>query len=65
MNNDGYDDIIITYDDGFVELYLNLNGRFKKSQMIGYVPNISPDQLSFGDFTGDGFSDIVGLNNSG
>lgn len=47
MNNDGLDDILVIYDDGFVELYLNMGDRFRKRQMIGYIPDIAPDRLQF------------------
>ena len=41
MNADGLEDIIVIYNDGFLELYLNLGGVFRKKQKIAYLPQIT------------------------
>ena len=41
MNADGLEDLIVIYDDGFMELYLNMGGVFRGKQMIAYLPDIT------------------------
>ncbi len=65
MNHDGFEDMIVVYSDGFMELFLNLNGKFRSRGMIASVPDISSRGISLGDFSGDGYGDILGVNNSG
>ena len=44
-NNDGYDDIVILYDTGYVELFLNEKGRFRSR---GFVARFSDsDEKNF------------------
>lgn len=33
--------------------------------MIAHIPDLSPETLTFGDFTHDGYADIIGVNKSG
>ncbi len=65
MDGDGYDDIIIVYDDGFLELLQNRNGKFHRQQMIAYLPNIGERGIEFWDFTGDRHADILGVDREG
>lgn len=65
MNQDGKEDIIVVYSDGFMELLLNLNGKFRSRGMIAHLPDLSSRPLSLGDFSGDGYSDILGVTASG
>jgi hypothetical protein len=65
MNADGLDDIVVVYNDGFIELYMNLGGVFRKKQKIAYIPDISSRWVEFWDFTGDKYADIVSLDHSG
>jgi hypothetical protein len=39
MNDDGLEDIILVYDDGFIELLLNFGGKFRRKQMIAHIPD--------------------------
>ena len=59
MNADGNTDLIVLYQDGFVELFLNLGGKFRSRGMIAYNKDIGTSQLEFADFTHDGFADII------
>lgn len=65
MNHDGFEDIIVVYSDGFMELFLNLNGKFRSRGMMAYAPDLSNRGITIGDFVGDGYGDILGVNNSG
>jgi hypothetical protein len=65
MNADGLDDIIVIYTDGFLELYLNMGGVFRKKQKIAYMPDITARGIEFGNFTGDAYGDIISLDHSG
>ena len=49
MNNDGWPDLIVQYADGYVELFLNLNGKFRSRGMIAYMPTTRAP-LQIGDF---------------
>lgn len=59
MNADGNTDLIVLYQDGFVELFLNLGGKFRSRGTIAYNKDIGTSQLEFADFTHDGFADIL------
>ena len=65
MNADGLQDIIVIYNDGFLELYLNLWGVFRKKQKIAYLPEISARWVDFWDFVWDQYADILSLDHSG
>lgn len=65
MNHDGYEDIVIFYTDGFVELLLNINGKFRSRKMIASIPDSGVRKVAVGDFTADGYSDIIATNASG
>lgn len=65
MNHDGLEDIVVVYDDGFIELLLNLGGRFRSKKMIAYIPDLGNRGISIGDFRGDGYGDIIALDASG
>lgn len=41
MNHDGYEDIVVVYSDGFLELILNTGGKFRKRQKIAYLPDLT------------------------
>lgn len=47
MNADGKMDLIVLYQDGFVELFLNLGGKFRSRGMITYNKDIGTSQLEF------------------
>ena len=59
MNADGISDLVVLYQDGFVELFLNLGGKFRSRGMIAYNKDIDMSQLKFGDFIFDGYGDII------
>jgi len=40
MNHDGNEDIVIVYTDGYIELLLNINGKFRSKKMIASVPDV-------------------------
>lgn len=62
MNKDGLDDILVQYLDGYIELFLNLRGKFRSAGKIFYAPKIRDSKLDIADFQGDGYSDIVSLD---
>jgi hypothetical protein len=59
MDADGIDDIIIVYQDGYIELLLNRGGKFRSRGMIAYNRDIDSQHIYFADFTNDGYSDTV------
>lgn len=59
MNADGNTDLIVLYQDGYVELFLNLGGKFRSRGMIAYNKDLGTSQIKFGDFTHDGYGDIL------
>ena len=65
MNHDGLEDIVIVYDDGFVELLVNVGGLFRTKKMIASIPDVGSRGISIGDFRGDGYGDILTLDASG
>ncbi len=62
MDDDGYDDIVVAHTDGHIELLLNLGDRVRSRGNIAYVPDITSRGLSLGDFTADGYADILGVD---
>lgn len=64
MNGDGWTDIIVQYDDGYLELFLNLRGNFRSRGMVAYLPYVGDNPLQMGDFSGDRYADIVSLDHS-
>lgn len=65
MNADGFKDILVFYADGYVELLLNINGKFRNAGKIAYLPKVKNSLVEVADFQGDKFSDIVSLNQDG
>ncbi len=65
MDGDGDEDIVLVYDDGFIDLLTNTSGKFRRKQMIAYLPDLSLRPLVLGDFQGDRYSDILGTDQSG
>jgi len=59
MNADAIEDLIVAYQDGYIELLLNHRGKFRSRGMIAYNKDIDATQIVFGDFLGDGFGDIL------
>ena len=62
MDADGLDDLLIVYDDGYIELLMNQRGTFRSRGMISYNHDIDSKQIRFADLTRDGYSDIIGLD---
>lgn len=62
MDKDGYDDIVVQHSDGYIELLLNLGDRIRSRGNIAYVPDLTSRGLSLGDFTHDGYADILGVD---
>ncbi len=65
MNADGYEDIVTLHSDGHIGLFLNQVGKFRFREQIAYVPSLVSRWITLGDFTNDGYADIIGVNNSG
>ena len=65
MNADGIEDLIVVYQDGYLELFLNHRGKFRSRGIIAYNKDIDAQRLNFGDFLSDGYGDIIGLNAAG
>jgi FG-GAP-like repeat len=65
MNKDGFEDIVTLDKDGYASLYMNMETRFRPREDIAYIPELSERGISLGDFTGDGYADIIGLDHSG
>jgi hypothetical protein len=65
MDHDGREDILVVYQDGYIELLLNQGNRFRSRGMITYNRDLDVHQMAFGDFTHDGYGDIVGVGRSG
>lgn len=59
------EDLVILYDDGYIELFLNRGGKFRSRGMITYNKDLDTKNIAFGDFTSDGFGDIIGLSKDG
>lgn len=59
MNNDGYQDILIIRSSGSIELILNLGDRYRSKGVIAYIPDLAKSDITLGDFSHDGYSDIV------
>jgi hypothetical protein len=65
MNADGNEDLLVLHDDGYLDLMLNMRGKFRMREQIAYVPDIVSRGLYLGDFQTDGYADILGVNGSG
>ena len=65
MNADGLSDLLVLYQDGYMELFLNHKGKFRSRGMISYNRDIDNKNVFFADFLSDGFGDIIGLNTEG
>lgn len=65
MNADAIEDLIVAYQDGYLELFLNHRGKFRSRGIVAYNKDIDATRITFGDFLNDGFGDIVGLNAAG
>jgi hypothetical protein len=65
MNADGITDLNVLYQDGYMELFLNQGGKFRSRGMITYNKDLDSKKMAFGDFTHDGYGDIIGLNKNG
>lgn len=65
MDGDGDQDIVIVYDDGFLELLQNISGKFRRKQMIAYLPSTGDRGIELGDFTGDRYADILSVDKEG
>lgn len=59
MDGDQDEDIVVVYDDGFIDLFANTSGKFRRKQMIAYLPDLSSRGIDVGDFTGDHYGDIL------
>lgn len=62
MDADGLEDLVVLYQDGYIELFLNRGGKFRSRGMIIYNKDIDANNIAFGDFMHDGFGDIIALN---
>ncbi len=65
MNKDGYEDIVVQHTDWYIELLLNLWNRIRSRGNIAYIPDLVSNGISFGDFTQDGYADIIGTDKVG
>ena len=63
-NNDGYDDIVILYDTGYLELFLNEKGRFRSRGFVAHFSDSGEKDFSAGGFTGDRYSDFLFVNDT-
>lgn len=59
MNKDGLQDVVVQHNDGYVELILNLSDRMRSRGNIAYIPSIVTRGFSLGDFSNDGYADIL------
>jgi hypothetical protein len=64
-NHDGMQDIVVFYTDGRVELIQNFSGTYKSLGYLVYVVDAGPERKVAGDFSGDGFWDIVMVDKKG
>lgn len=65
MNGDGLNDVIVQYEDGYIQLLLNIGGRFRSLGNIAFLPKNRNSLIEIGDFRGDKFSDIIVLDSDG
>jgi len=65
MNHDGAEDIIVQYSDGYIELLLNLGGKFRSRGYIAHLPRAGIRPIAFADFQNDGYADIISVDHSG
>jgi hypothetical protein len=47
MDADGLEDIIVLYQDGYIELFLNRGGKFRSRGMITYNKDIDTKNIEF------------------
>jgi hypothetical protein len=64
MNADWYEDILVAYNDGYIELFQNLAWKFRSREKIAYIPDLLSRWFSLWDFQKDGYADIIWVNNS-
>lgn len=50
MNADGLDDVLVQYVDGYMELLLNIHGKFRSMGYIAYLPRLQNSLVRVGDF---------------
>lgn len=65
MNADNLPDVLVQYSDGFMELLLNIGGKFRSAGNIAYLPRLRNSLVQVADFQGDKFSDIISLDDEG
>ena len=65
MNNDGIEDMLVQYSDGYIELLLNLKGKFRSRGFVAHLPRLGNKPIQFADFQNDGYADIVSVDHSG
>lgn len=53
MDADGIEDLIVIYQDGYIELLLNRGGKFRSRGMVAYNRDIDAQNIIFADFTHD------------
>lgn len=64
MDADGYEDIVALHSEGYVDLLLNQRGKFRFREQIAYLPDLVERGITLGDFSHDGYADIIGVDNS-
>ncbi len=50
MNADNLPDVLVQYSDGFMELLLNINGKFRSVGNIVYLPRLRNSLVQVADF---------------
>jgi FG-GAP-like repeat len=65
MDADGVEDLIVIYQDGYIELLLNRGGKFRSRGMVTYNRDIDAKNIVFADFIHDWYWDIVWLDKHG
>ncbi len=63
MDKDGLDDIVTVDGNGAVSLILNMWSRFRTREQIAYLGDLLERGLFLGNFTWDGYADILSVDN--
>ena len=50
MNADGLKDIIVQYEDGYIELLVNANGKYRSLGNIAFLPRLTQSLVEVADF---------------
>ncbi len=65
VNNDEWEDIVVFYNDGHIQLIMNMSWKWRDMGYIAYVSDVKDGLKWVWDFSGDGYEDIVVTDQKG